>query len=80
MGQNMKKKKQEREQSKREPPNQEVLDLIGSPNVWTPESENAWHEELKGMPTGEIYRRFPPIRKPGNVGLRGKNSGWGNND
>jgi len=83
MGQSDKKKKKqkrqvkEREQEKKEPPNQEILDSIGSPNAWTPEAEDAWLKELRKVPAGEIYRRFPPIKKPPNVGKRGKGSGWG---
>lgn len=83
MGSSKKKKQnnkiqyERQEKPKREPPNQKILDSIGSPNVWTPESEDAWHEELRGISTGEIYRRFPPIKKPGSVGRRGKNNGWG---
>jgi len=84
MGQSSKKKKkqrrvQERERVKRDPPNQEVLDSIGSPNAWTPEAEDAWLQELRKVPAGEIYRRFPPMRKPPNVGKRGSGSGWGDN-
>lgn len=71
MSKSNKKKKQEFKPEKRKPPNQIVLDSIGSPNVWTPEIEDIWHEEIQGIPTGEIYRRFPPIKKPGNVSKRG---------
>ena len=87
MGSSKKKKKQNQkvqyerqEKPKKEPPNEKILDSIGSPNVWTPEKEDAWHEELRGIPAGEIYRRFPPIKKPGNVGRRGKNNSWGEED
>ncbi len=87
MGRSNKKKKQNQrlryerqDKTKKKPPNQIVLDSIGSPNVWTPESEDAWHEELRGISAGEIYCRFPPIKKPGNVGRRGKNNGWGEED
>jgi len=84
MGQSGKKRKQqrraqERERAKPEPPNQEVLDSIGSPNAWTPEAEDAWLKELRKIPAGEIYRRFPPMRKPPNVRKRGSGSGWGDN-
>ncbi len=81
MSQSSKKKKQrqrtqekEREQVKVDPPDQVVLDSIGSPNVWTPEVENAWLEELHKITAGEIYRRFPPFKKPKNVSLKGKNN------
>ena len=70
----------QQEKPKRKPPNEKILDSIGSPNVWTPEKEDAWHEELIGIPAGEIYRRFPPIKKPGNVGRQGKNNSWGEKD
>lgn len=56
----------------KKPPDQDILDSIGSPNVWTPSREDAWLRELKGISAGEIYRRFPPIKKPGNVAYRGK--------
>jgi 3-isopropylmalate dehydratase small subunit len=58
-------------------PDQEILNSIGHPNVWTPETEDAWMKELRKVPSGEIYRRFPPMKKPGNVALRGRNYGWG---
>lgn len=82
MGQSGKKKKQTRringrELVKREPPNQEVLDSIGSPNAWTPEIEDAWLQELRKIPSGEIHRRFAPMKKPPSVRKRGKGSGWG---
>lgn len=87
MGSSKKKKKQNQkvqyerqEKPKREPPNEKILDSIGSPNVWTLEKEDAWHEELRGIPAWEIYRRFPPIKKPGSVGRRGKNNSWGEED
>lgn len=53
-------------------PNQTVLDSIGSPNAWTPETEEAWLEELDNIPRVEIYRRYPPMKKPNNVSRRGK--------
>ncbi len=59
--------------SKKESPNQEILDSIGSPNAWTPTVEDAWLQELGKLRAGEIYRRFPPFKKPGNVRRRGKN-------
>ena len=31
-------------------------------------------KELLKIPAGEIHTRFPPMRTPGNVSLRGKNS------
>ncbi len=77
MGRKEKQKKQQK--AKVDPPNQEILDSIGNPNVWTPEVEDAWMKELRKVPSGEIYRRFPPLRKPPNVGKRGKNYGWGDN-
>jgi len=58
-----------------DPPNQDILDSIGSPNAWTPQIGNRWLKELGKMSTGQIYQRFPPIKKPGNVSLRGKNNG-----
>lgn len=84
----MSKKKKKKQQSRKneatpignKPPDQEVLDSIGSPNAWTPSHEDAWLKELRGISAGEIYRRFPPIKKPPNVGRRGKGSGWGEND
>jgi len=80
MGQSKKNRKQrrrpqERERAKPELPDQEVLDSIGSPNVWTPKAEDAWLKELRKISAGEIYRKFPPMRKPKNVGKRGKSSG-----
>lgn len=85
MSQSSKKKKQkqrvqERELSKIELPDQEVLDSIGSPNVWTPKGEDAWLQELRKLRAGEIYRRFPPMKKPPHVRNRGRSSGWGNSD
>lgn len=81
MGQSEKKKQkrriQEREMVEIEPPDQEILDSIGSPNVWTPKAEDAWLEELRKITAREIYSRFPPMRKPPNVSKRGKSSGWG---
>lgn len=67
----------ERKQVKTEPPDQKILDSIGSPNVWTPETEDAWIEELRKISAGEIYRRFPPFKKPPSVRQRGTGSGWG---
>jgi len=66
-----------RKPAKTDPPNQEILDSIGSPNAWTPEIEDRWLKELWKITTGETYSRFPPMRKPPNVGKRGKNTGWG---
>lgn len=84
MGQSEKRRKrqkkvQKREQVKVEPPDQKILDSIGSPNVWTPEIEDAWLEELRRVPVGEIYRKFPPLKKPPSVRKRGQTqgSGWG---
>ncbi len=68
---------QERERAEIEPPDQEILDSIVSPNVWTPESEDVWLEELRKITAGEIYRRFPPMKKAPSVKKRGKGSGWG---
>ncbi len=75
--QQIKSKSLEYVQTKRVPPNTEILDSIGSPNAWTPEVEDAWIEELKEIPAGEIYRRFPPLKKPPSVRQRGSGSGWG---
>jgi len=63
--------KDAREIAKVEPLNPQIADLIGNPNVWTPEVEDVWHEELKKMTAVEIYSRFPPIKKPPNVRRRG---------
>jgi len=65
---------------KKSPPNQAVLDLIGNPNPWTPAIEKQWLSELGNLSTGEIYSRFPPLRKPPNVGKRGRTRGWGGTD
>lgn len=62
------------QQIKSEPPNQEILDSIGSPNAWTPEAEDAWLEELRKIPARIIHQRFPPMKKPSNVSRRGKNN------
>ncbi len=51
--------------------NQTILDLIDSPNAWTPERENAWMEEVGNLTAGEIYSRYPPMKKPPNVSRRG---------
>lgn len=80
MGQTRKKRKlqrriQERDRIKVDPPDQGILNLIGSPNAWTPKIEDAWLEELCKISAGEIYRRFPPMRKPPNVRKRGKSYG-----
>lgn len=84
MGQSEKKRKQQKKVQKREQikvkqPNQKILDFIGNPNVWTPEIEDAWLEELRRVPAGEIHRKFPPLKKPPSVRKRGqtKGSGWG---
>ena len=78
MGQSKKKKKQQRrDQPKREIPNQEILDSIGSPNAWTPKAEDEWLNELHKISAGEIYRRFPPMKKPMNVRKHGSGSGDG---
>lgn len=63
----------------KEPPDQDILDSIGSPNIWTPQKEDAWLLELKKIPAREIYRRFPPLRKPPSVRKRPKGIGWGDN-
>ena len=63
-----------------DPPSQEILDSIGSPNAWTPDIEDAWLRELSKISAGEIYRRFPPIKKPPSVRKRGKSSGWGDSN
>lgn len=81
MGQSQKNKQkrriQEREMVELEPPDQEILDSIGSPNVWTPKTEDAWLEELRKITAREIYSRFPPMKKPPSVRNRGKGSSWG---
>lgn len=64
-----------REIAKIDPPNQTILDSIGSPNAWTPKLEDTWLNELKKITAVEIYRRFPPMKKPGNVSKRGKSYG-----
>lgn len=77
---NKKKKTQkvsERERIQVEPPNQEILDSIGDPNIWTPEKEDAWLAELDKISAKEIYNRFPPCKKPPSVRKRGSGSGWG---
>jgi hypothetical protein len=51
--------------------NQAILDLIDSPNAWTPELEDAWMEEIDSLSSIEIYRRYPPMKKPPNVSRRG---------
>ena len=85
MSQSAKKKKQQRKiqqknRAKLEPPDQKVLDLIGSPNAGTPEVEDSWLEELGKIPGGEIHSRFPPMKKPPSVRNRGAGSGWGDSD
>lgn len=90
MGQTRKKKKNQQKQQrqqqrqnqprsaiKREPLDQVILDSIGSPNAWTPEAEDAWINELRKLSAGEIYKRFPPMKKPPNARKRPKGSGWG---
>jgi hypothetical protein len=59
-----------------ESPNEKILSFINSPNVWTPQRENVWLEELFKISAVEIYRRYPPMKKPPNVRSRGKSSGW----
>jgi len=48
--------------------NKEILESINSPNVWSPQAEDKWIKELRGMTKGEIYETFPPYRKPPHVG------------
>lgn len=72
--------KKEKKKKHQDKPNQEILDSIGNPNVWTPEVEDAWLKELQKVPTGEIYKRFPPLRKPPNVSRRGRSYGWGDSN
>jgi len=67
--------KKKREHVKTDPPDQTILDSIGSPNAWTPEREDAWIGELGKISASEIYGRFPPMKKPSNVSFRGKNNG-----
>lgn len=50
---------------------QAKLDLIDSPNAWTPEREDAWMEEVGNLTSMEIYTRYPPMKKPPNVSRRG---------
>lgn len=85
---NMSKKSKQRAQRRRvqydqrtkpEPPDQEILDSIGSPNAWTPEAEDAWLKELRKIPSGKIHQQFPPVKKPSSVRKRGSGSGWGDN-
>ncbi len=54
---------------------QAILDSINSPNIWTPEKENAWLSELHNIPVCEIYSRFPPLRKPPSVRKRSSGTG-----
>jgi len=81
MSQSKKKRKQQdrvhrkRERVKTDPPNQAIIDSIGSPNAWTLKIADAWLRELGKISAVEIYSRFPPLRKPQNVSLRGKNHG-----
>lgn len=75
--QKQKNKDRQQNPTTREPLNNEILDSIGSPNAWTPAVEDIWINELHKMSAGEIYRRFPPIKKPPNVRKRPKGSGWG---
>ncbi len=65
----------QQERTKVDPPDKKVLDSIGSPNAWTPEAEDAWLEELHNISAVEIYKRFPPMKKPNNVSRRGKTHG-----
>lgn len=67
-----KRKKVRQEQIKIDPPDNKILDSIGDPNVWTPETEDAWLEELNKISSVEIYKRYPPMKKPPNVRSRGK--------
>jgi len=60
-----------------EPINYETLDSIGSPNAWTPIVEDCWMMEVRKLSGGEIYRRFPPMKKPPSVRHRAAGSGWG---
>lgn len=78
---NRRKRSQRRNQPKitikKEPLDQEILDSIGNPNAWTPEREDIWINELQKLSASEIYKRFPPMKKPPNVRKRAKGSGWG---
>jgi len=58
-------------------PDETILDSIGSPNAWTPAREEAWHRELDKLKAREIYRRFPPLKKPPSARKRASGSGWG---
>lgn len=58
---------------KKEKPNQDILDSFDSPNVWTPDKEDKWLQELNKLSNGEIYRRFPPMPKLPYIRRKGKN-------
>lgn len=80
MGQSVKKRRQQqriRKRVKTEPINHEILNSISSPNPWTPKIEEAWLKELRKLSGGEIYRKFPPLKKPPSVRQRAAGSGWG---
>ncbi len=47
--------------------NKEILESINSPNVWSPEQEDKWLRQLKGLTKGEIYEKFPPYKRPPHV-------------
>ena len=74
---NKRQRQQRRHIEKPDPPDQRILDSIGSPNAWTPKDEDAWLEEIKKMTVGDIYTRFPPMKKPPSVRNRASGSGWG---
>lgn len=70
-------KQRRREKTKVDPPDKRILNLINSPNAWTPKIEDTWLEELHKITVSEIYQRFPPFKKPPSVRKRAKGSGWG---
>lgn len=55
----------------KEIPNQNILDSIGSPNAWTPQAEDAWHNELRKMTNQQIENRFLPSQKLPHTRRRG---------
>lgn len=69
-------KKHKNEHKKNDPPNQRILDLIGSPNSWTPKIEDMWLKELNKLSVIEIYKKFKPLKKPPSVKKRGRNNAW----
>jgi hypothetical protein len=70
-------KAKKRKSIRTDPINRDVLFSIGSPNAWTPEREDSWIAELRKLSVGEIYRFFPPLKKPPTTRKRGKSFGYG---